>query len=152
LFAAIVGTAPDARAQVTTTATIRGTVQDATGAVLPGATITLTDAGTANTRTTVSDARGQYLLAGVFPGTYALKVEMDGFKTYERKGVALSPNDNRGIDIRLEVGARTELVTVTAVQEVTQTETGAREGVLTTKQIDNLSIIGRSSLELLRIL
>ncbi len=101
---------------------------------------------------TVSDDRGQYLFAGLFPGTYDLKVELSGFKTYERKALSLSPSDNRGIDIRLDVGQQTELVTVTAQQEVIQTQTGAREGVLTAKQIDNLSIIGRSALELLRIL
>ena len=81
-----------------------------------------------------------------------MKVELDGFKTYERKALALTPADNRGLDVRLDVGQRAETVTVTAVQEVIQTETGAREGVLTAKQIDNLSVIGRSALELMRIL
>ena len=103
-------------------------------------------------QTTVSDDRGQYLFAGLFPGTYDLKVELSGFKTYEQKGLSLSPNDNRGIDVRLEIGAQTETVTVTSQLEVIQTETGAREGVLTAKQIDNLSVIGRSALELMRIL
>ena len=56
------------------------------------------------------------------------------------------------MDIKLEVGQQTETITVTASQEVIQTETGAREGVLSSKQIDNLSIMGRSALELLRIL
>jgi Carboxypeptidase regulatory-like domain/TonB-dependent Receptor Plug Domain len=135
-----------------TTGSIRGSVQDPTGGVLPGATITATNTGTNAVQTTVSDDRGQYLLAGLFPGTYDLTVELDGFKTYERKALALSPNDNRGLDIRLEVGQRTETVTVTATQEVIQTETGAREGVLTAKQIENLSVIGRSALELMRIL
>jgi hypothetical protein len=134
------------------TATIRGSVQDPSGAVLPGATVTATNTGTKSVQTTVTDDRGSYLLAGLFPGTYDLKVELSGFKTYERTAVALSPNDNRGIDVRLELGQQSELVTVTGVQEVIQTETGAREGVLTAKQIENLSIIGRSSLELLRIL
>ena len=136
----------------TATGTIRGSVQDSSGGVLPGATITLTNTGTNAVQATVSDGRGQYLLAGLFPGTYDLKVEMDGFKTYEQKAITLSPNDNRGIDIRLDVGQRTETVTVTAQQEVIQTETGAREGVLTAKQIENLSVIGRSALELMRIL
>ena len=86
------------------------------------------------------------------PGTYDLKVELSGFKTYEQKALSLSPNDNRGIDVRLEIGQQTETVTVTSQLEVIQTETGAREGVLTAKQIDNLSIIGRSALELMRIL
>ena len=57
---------------------------------------------------------GQYLFAGLFPGTYDLKVELSGFKTYEQKGLPLSPNDNRGIDVRLEVGQQTETVTVTS--------------------------------------
>ncbi|HEY7498220.1 MAG TPA: carboxypeptidase regulatory-like domain-containing protein [Vicinamibacterales bacterium] len=136
----------------TSTATVRGIVQDPTGGVLPGATITFTNTGTNAVQTTVTDGRGQYLIAGLFPGTYNLKVEMDGFKTYEQKGLNLTPNDNRGIDFRLEVGQRAETVTVTAIQEVIQTQTGAREGVLTASQIDNLSVIGRSALELLRIL
>jgi hypothetical protein len=151
LTATLTSTATPALAQGAT-ATIRGAVQDPTGGVLPGATITVTNTGTSAVQTTVSDDRGQYLLAGLFPGTYDMKVEMDGFKTYERKGIALSPNDNRGMDIRLDVGQRSETVTVTAQQEVVQTETGAREGVLTAKQIDNLSVIGRSALELMRIL
>ena len=112
----------------------------------------VTNTGTKAVQTAVSDDRGQYLFAGLFPGTYDLKVELSGFKSYERKGVALSPNDTRGIDVRLDVGQQTETITVTAQQEVIQTETGAREGVLSAKQIDNLSVIGRSALELLRIL
>lgn len=139
-------------AQGSTTATVRGNIQDPTGAVIPGATVTMTNVGTKTPSTTVSDERGQYFLAGLFPGTYDLKVELTGFKAYEQKGITLSPTDNRGIDIRLELGQQTETVTVTSQVEVIQTETGAREGVLTSKQIDNLSVIGRSSLELLRIL
>ena len=137
--------------QASTTATIRGTVTDTSGGVLPGATITVTNTGTKAVNTAVTDDRGGYLLV-VFPGAYDLKVELSGFKTYEQKSVSISPNDQRGIDIKLEVGAQTETITVTAQQEVIQTETGAREGVLTTKQIDNLSVMGRSALELLRIL
>ncbi|PYR92101.1 MAG: hypothetical protein DMF84_14275 [Acidobacteria bacterium] len=138
--------------QGSTTASVRGTIQDTSGGVLPGATVTVTNAGNKGLQTTVSDDRGQYLFAALFPGTYDLKVELSGFKTYERKSIALSPNDTRGIDVRLEVGQQSETVTVTGQQEYVQTETGAREGVLNAKQIDNLSVVGRSALELLRIL
>src|SRR6266852_876795 len=72
-----------AAAQGSTTATLRGNVQDASGAVLPGATVTLTSTGTKTPQTTVTDGRGQYLFAAVFPGAYELKVELAGFKTYE---------------------------------------------------------------------
>jgi Carboxypeptidase regulatory-like domain/TonB-dependent Receptor Plug Domain len=138
--------------QTSTTATMRGIVEDSSGGVLPGATVTITNTGTRATQSAVSDERGQYLFSGLFPGTYDLKVELEGFKTYEQKAIALSPNDTRGVDVRLDVGQRTETITVTAQSEVIQTETGAREGVITQKQIDNLSIMGRSSLELLRIM
>jgi hypothetical protein len=149
---ALLFTSTMAWSQGSTTATVRGTIQDSSGGIVPGATVTLTNAGTKSVQTATSDDRGQYLFAGLFPGTYDLKVELSGFKTYERKGLSLSPNDNRGIDVRLDVGQQTETVTVTGQQEVIQTETGAREGVLTAKQIDNLSVIGRSALELMRIL
>jgi hypothetical protein len=135
-----------------TAATVRGTVQDSSGGVLPGATVTMTNTGTRAVQSTVSDDRGQFLLSGLFPGTYDLIVELEGFKKHEQKAITLSPNDLRGLDVRLELGQQTETVTVTAQQEVIQTETGAREGVLTAAQIDNLSIMGRSALELLRIL
>jgi len=130
---------------------VRGHVEDPSGAVLPGVTITLTSTSTKAATTAVTDDRGQYLVQ-VFPGNYDMKVELSGFKTYEQKGITLSQNDQRGIDVKLEVGQQSETITVTAQAEILQTETGAREGVLSAKQIDNLSIIGRSSLELLRIL
>jgi hypothetical protein len=146
------GLSSTAFGQGSTTATLRGHIQDASGAVVPGATVAVTSVGTKAVQTVVSDERGQYVFASLFPGTYDLKVELSGFKTYEQKGITLSPSDTRGIDVRLDVGQQNETVTVTGQQEVIQTETGAREGVLNAKQIDNLSVIGRSSLELLRIL
>jgi len=152
VLCALLATSSTAFGQGSVTGTIRGTVQDSSGAVLPGATITVTNTATNVAQSTVSDSRGQYIFAGLFPATYDLKAELDGFKTYEQKTLNLTPNDNRGIDIRLDVGQRTETVTVTAVQEVIQTQTGAREGVITAAQIENLSVIGRSALELMRIL
>lgn len=151
LFALLLAAAPPVFAQGSTS-TIRGTVTDPSGGALPGAVVVVTDTATSNTRQVATDERGSFLFAGLFPGTYDLTVSMDKFKSFERKGIALSPNDNRGVDVVLEIGERTETVTVSANTEIIQTETGAREGVLTAKQIDNLSIIGRSSLELLRIL
>jgi hypothetical protein len=150
-LALLLAAAPPVFAQ-SATSTIRGTVTDPSGAVLPGAAVVLTNLATKDVREVRTDDRGGYLFAGLFPGTYDMTVKLDGFKNYEQKAIAVSPNDNRGIDVRLEIGQQSETVTVTAEPEIIQTETGAREGVLTAKQIDNLSIIGRSALELLRIL
>ncbi len=149
--AALLVCTPAVFAQATGTATVRGTVTDSSGGVLPGATVTVLNSGTKSVVTAVTDDRGGYL-AVLFPGTYELKVELSGFKTYEQKGIVISPDLTRGIDVKLEVGQQSETITVTAQQEVIQTETGAREGVLSAKQIDNLSVIGRSALELLRIM
>jgi hypothetical protein len=151
-FTALLLTTTSAFGQASNTATIRGTVEDSSGGVLPGATVTLTNTATKAVLTAVTDERGGYLFTGVFPGQYEVKVELSGFKTYEQKAIQIQAQDTRGIDVRLEVGAQAETITVTAQNEVIQTETGAREGVLTSQQIDNLSVVGRSSLELLRIL
>jgi protocatechuate 3,4-dioxygenase beta subunit len=90
--------------QASTTATVRGTVEDTSGGVLPGATVTLTNAGTGATQVAVTNERGGYQFTGLFPGTYSLKVELEGFRGYEQQNIAISPNDTRGIDVRLEVG------------------------------------------------
>ena len=113
------------------TATIRGTVEDTSGGVLPGATITVTNHGTKAVVNSVTDDRGGYLVV-VFPGTYDIKVELAGFKTYEQKGVSISARATTAVSTCSSRSAQqTETVTVTAQQEVIQTETGAREGVLT---------------------
>src|SRR5262245_58049608 len=131
---------------------IRGTVTDSTGAVVPGASVVLTNEGTKFVRTTVTDAKGGYYIASIDPGTYTLKVEISGFKTRETKGVRVSTNDTVGFDVKLDVGQQTETVTVTADREMIQTQTGAREGLITPDQIETISIVGRNPLELLRIL
>ncbi len=132
--------------------TLRGTVADKTGAILPGATVTLVNEGTKFTRTGITDSKGQYFFASVDPGNYTLKVELSGFKTSESKGVRVSTSDAASADVGLEVGTQTETVTVTAAREMIQTQTGAREGLITPEQIESISIIGRNPLELLRTL
>jgi hypothetical protein len=131
---------------------IRGTVTDTTGAVVPGATVTLTNEATKYARNVVTDAKGGYYFGAVQPAAYTIKAEIPGFKQSERKGLRLNQREAAGLDFTLEVGAQTEKVEVTAQRELIQTQTGAREGLLTAEQIDNLSVVGRSPLELLRIL
>src|SRR3954452_2771156 len=85
--------------QASNTATIRGTVEDSSGGVLPGATVTLTNTGTKAVQTAVTDERGGYLFPSIFGGTYELKVELSGFKTYEQKAIVLQAQDTRGVDV-----------------------------------------------------
>jgi len=139
-------------AQNTGSATLRGTVKDGQGAVVNGATITLVNERTKDERQTKTSEDGTYTFPALTPGTYTLKAELAGFKTSVQNNVAIETSGTQGIDLTLEVGAPTETVTITAGPEQLQTETGARENTISSKTIDNLSIVSRSSLELLRIL
>lgn len=139
-------------AQVSTSATVRGTVKDPNGAVVAKATITLTSDRTQGERKTTSSSDGAYAFTAVEPGSYSLKIEAVGFKTLAQTGLVLSPSDNRGLDLTLEVGATNETVTITGTNEEIKTETGERSNTIKASQIENLSIISRNSLELLRIL
>src|SRR5215212_5846927 len=129
--------------------TIRGTVKDPQGAVVRGAAVTLVGQRGDERKVTTGD-EGSYTFTSVDPGPYTLKVEMAGFKSYQQT-FTLSPSETRGVDAELEIGV-TDEVTVVDEGSLIKTETGERSDTITSKQIDNLSIISRSSLELLRIL
>ncbi len=141
-------------AQVTSSATLRGTVRDPNGAVVPNATVTLVNERTKDERKTTSNDEGLYVFTALSPGNYTLRVEAKGFKSVSQSAVAVETSSTRGLDVTLEIGAASETVTVVsgAAADQVQTETGARENTITAKQIDNLSIISRSAVELLRIL
>jgi hypothetical protein len=144
--------APSASAQTTGAATLRGTVRDPQGAVLPGATVTLISEGTKGERKATTNGEGGYVFPAVTPGTYTVKVEAQGFKTSEQSSLSVETASTRALDFVMEIGQATETVTVTSAPNQLETETGAKENTITASQIENLSIISRSSLELLRIL
>ena len=139
-------------AQSTGSGTLRGTVKDPQGAIIRGATVTLINERTKDERSAKSSEDGTYTFAAVAPGAYMLKAEASGFKTSQQANLNVETSGTQGVDITMEVGQPTETVTITAGNEQLQTETGAKENTITSKQIENLSIISRSSLELLRIL
>jgi hypothetical protein len=141
-----------ALAQTAGNATIRGRVADSQGGSIAGASVQLINEATSDVRKATTDKQGTYVFVGVFPGTYTLKTEMAGFKAVEKKNNVIRQNDSRGIDVQLDIGQITDVVTVVGQVEEIQTETGAREGILNAKQIDNISIISRSPLELMRIM
>jgi outer membrane receptor protein involved in Fe transport len=131
---------------------LRGTVTDSTGAILPGATVTLTNEATRFQQDVATNDEGQYYFGALQPGSYTISVEMPGFKTAEKTGLRLVSSENARLDLTLEIGLQTETLQVTAEREMIQTESGARDNLITAEQIDNLSIVGRSPIELLRIL
>lgn len=141
-----------AQAQTSGSATLRGTITDPTGAVVPSAKVLLRDDQTQQERTVTSNEEGGFTFTALTPGSYTIKVEGNGFKTYTQSRFTLSPSETRGLNITLEIGAATESVTVTGEAAQIQTETGEKAYTITSAQIENLSLISRSSLELLRIL
>jgi hypothetical protein len=152
LLLTLAGLPPDAAAQGAASATLRGVVTDSSGAVLPQATVTLTNLRTSAARTATTDASGGHVFASLVPGDYRLRVELPGFAPWESGEVHLGPGDTLRIDARLAVAGQTERLEVTAERTMVRTDTGAREGTITAPQIQNLSIISRGAMELLKIL
>jgi outer membrane receptor protein involved in Fe transport len=116
---------PAARGQVTT-ATLYGVVQDTSGAILPGVSVTVTHQGTNLTRETVSDDRGEFALPALPAGPYAIRIELSGFKTYTSQGLNLSAGQEVRQTYALEVGGLAETVTVVEHAPLIQTATTAQ--------------------------
>ncbi len=103
--------------------TVLGSVHDTTGALIPGATVVLGNAGTSAQRTVTSDAGGDFTFSNVDVGKYSVTVTASGFQKYSLPGITLTARETRRIDAALEPGAESETVTVTAdAQNVITTE------------------------------
>jgi len=136
---------------MTVTGAIAGTVKDATGQVVVAAKVTITSEETADTRAATTNELGDFNFAAVKPGTYSLKVEAKGFKTFQRNGLVLSANQHVALgDLALEVGAVTETVTVTAQSAMVETSNSEQSAQVTTNQLENLTARGREVVSLLR--
>jgi hypothetical protein len=95
-----------------TRAAISGTVRDAQGAVVPGATITATNVDTNATRTVVADAQGFYRIPALEPGTYNVKTELSGFQTVENKEIRLVAASEATLNVDMQIAGATEAITV----------------------------------------
>src|SRR5438046_348881 len=116
-------TAPAAFAQTTGAATIVGTVTDTSGAVLPGAKVTAVNMATNVQFEGLTNQDGYYYVPSLRPGVYNVTVEAAGFKKYVREGIELRTNDERRIDVKLEIGSLTESVEVQGAATLLETET-----------------------------
>jgi len=140
-------------AQAQTTAQLTGTVQDPSGAVIPGAEVTLTDQSTGILRVVQTNRQGLYAFPALVPGTYSVKVSAKSFQPKEVTGIEVHAGDVRAVPaFSLTVGSETTTVVVEASSELIPTEDGARTNVLTSKDIDNLVLVGRDTTELLKVL
>lgn len=133
-------------------ASVQGTVTDATGAIVPGATITLTSNETGRTQETKASDDGFYSFAGLAPGAYTISVEQQGFNKQVLENVVVNAEGVQGIDIALSTGGVAETITVTDTSEqALETENGNVSRALTTREVRQLPQVGRDPYELLRL-
>src|SRR5262245_56217231 len=105
--------------------TITGKITETTQAVVPGASVKVTNVAMGTTVTVETNDAGIYQAPYLIPGTYRITVEVKGFKKYIRDGILLWVNDNIEIDVALELGDVGESVTVTADAPVLETTSGS---------------------------
>jgi carboxypeptidase family protein/TonB-dependent receptor-like protein len=131
-----------------TTASVRGTVTDPSKAIVPGATVTVTNRDTGLTRTTTTNAEGVYSVSELPVGRYSVAVELQGFKTATRTDIVLNVADDLKIDFELSAGALSETVSVSAESTPVKTVGGDVSGVITGQQVRELPLNGRNFLQL----
>ena len=151
LAAVLTAAAPVCRAQAVTGAQVSGQVTDASGAGIPEAQVTMTQSETQFARTAKTDAQGSYTLPNLPVGPYILTVSASGFKRLERKDIIVQVGNNIQINTRLEIGAVSESVEVSAGASMVETKENAVAQVINQQQIIDLPMNGRQATQLILI-
>jgi hypothetical protein len=138
-----------ARAQAVS-GTIVGSVTDPTGAVVANTKVTIINEGTGLTRTVTSDANGEYVAPSLPTGRYTVTAEIAGFKTLALSNIEVGVDQRVRIDLKLEVGAMTESVSITAESPLLQTSSSELGTTVTDDQIEALPLNGRNFVSLTR--
>jgi hypothetical protein len=129
-------------------ATVLGTVADSTGGRVPGATVTLKNAATGITATTVSDSEGNYQFLNVRIGTYSVRSELPGFSAAVAETVEVTVNARQRVDLTMKVGNVGETVVVTGAARLLESESSDRGQVIGHEQIVSLPLNGRAYADL----
>ena len=130
------------------TGTIAGTVTDATGAVLPAATVVITNTDTGAARELVTGSDGRFRAPELAPGPYTVVASMTGFTSVERRGLALTVGREAVVHFPLEVGRVADVVTVVGEVSTVDTKHASTGGLIAEEQIRSLPLNGRSFIEL----
>ena len=117
-----------------------GTVEDPSGAVIPGATVTLTNTNTAAARESKADEQGRYTFVSLLPGTYSMAVTATGFRSLTRTGITVTINNVTRVESRLEVGQVSDKVTVEATAAALQTDRSDTRAELSAKTVVELPL------------
>lgn len=123
--------------------TITGTVTDSSGAVLPNATITITENATGESTKLQTSSNGDFTRPALLPGTYTVKAEAAGFRPAEQQNLEVTAGSRVGVSLTLEVGGTNQSVTVTAEAPVIQSESTQLGAQLNTTQVAELPLGGQ---------
>jgi hypothetical protein len=124
--------------------TISGAVADPTGAVVPGATVTVRETSTGTVNKTTSDSAGQYVVPFLLPGTYSISVTANGFEQTVRNGITLETQAHPIVNMTLQVGGSDQTVTVTAEASLIDQANASVGQVITTESVADLPLNGRT--------
>ena len=112
--------------------------------IIPGATVTLINDATNVSRETVSNSVGEYSFPAVDPATYTVKASVQGYKTFERKGIRIGTQQFLTLDVQLDLGAIEETITVTGESPLIETSNASTGEVLDTRSLESIPTAGRS--------
>lgn len=143
LFSLLCVASPFLNAQASASS-ISGTVTDAMGAAIAGATITITNEATGVSHVETTDNSGFYSAEGLSVGQYRIDVAKPGFSENVTNGIQIDPGQRRANNVRLEVGSATSEIKVNANAVQVNTESSESGGTISSKQIDNLMLNGRN--------
>ena len=132
------------------TGSIQGTVTDPSGAVVPGAKISIRNKGTNQVTETTTTSSGTYASGALIPGQYTVRIEAKGFRTVELP-VIVEVNTTTAGNAKLTVGESAQVIEVQGSSLIVNTEQSTVQGVLTSQQIENLPINGRNFLDLAQL-
>lgn len=128
---------------------ISGIVTDQTGAVIPGATVSVIDTERGTTRTLTTDAAGAYDAPTLIPGNYTVRVEVKGFKRLERPGIMLEVGQELRVDLTPQPGDQTQTVTVTESIPLVDPNSATLGGAVSNAEVNDLPLNGRNYQNLL---
>ena len=124
--------------------TISGAVADASGAVVPGAAVTVREVATGTTNKTTSDSDGQYVVPFLLPGSYSITVVANGFQQTVRNGITLQSQEHPIVNLTLQVGGSDQTVTVTAEAPLVDQSNASVGQVISTETVANMPLNGRT--------
>lgn len=131
--------------------TLVGSVQDSTGAVIPGAMVTVTNLGTGEQRAQETESAGLYRFVNLVPGQYRLEARSDGFKQFAQEPIAVEVEASVRIDAILEIGEVTEVVEVVSSTPLLQSQTSSLGQVVESRKVTETPLNGRNVLNLVAL-